>query len=57
MRTNWYEMLNSKESTQDLNFLCICCGSIDQFRYIKIHTWLGGLRNKTKEIILRLSNE
>jgi len=31
--------------------------SIDQFRYIKIHTWLKGLGNKTKEIILRLSNE
>ena len=31
--------------------------SIDQFRYIEIHTWLRGLWNKTKEIILRLSNE
>ena len=31
--------------------------SIDQFRYIEIHTWLWGLWNKTKEIILRLRNE
>ena len=31
--------------------------SIDQFRYIEIHTWLRRLWNKTKEIILRLSNE
>ena len=31
--------------------------SIDQFRCIEIHTWLRGLWNKTKEIILRLSNE
>ena len=31
--------------------------SIDQIRYIEIHTRLRGLWNKTKEIILRLSNE
>ena len=31
--------------------------SIDQFRHIEIHTWLRRLWNKTKEIILRLSNE
>ena len=29
----------------------------DQIQYIKIHTWLRGLENKTKEIILRLNNE
>ena len=29
----------------------------DQIRYLKIHTWLRGLENKTKEIILRLNNE
>ena len=28
---------------------------IDQFQYIKIHTQVLGLGNKTKEIILRLS--
>ena len=29
----------------------------DQIRHLKIHTWLRGLENKTKEIILRLNNE
>ena len=31
--------------------------SIDQFRYIKIHSLLQSLGNKKKEIILRLNNE
>ena len=30
---------------------------IDQFRYMKIYTWLRSLWNKTKAIILKLSNE
>ena len=29
----------------------------DQIRHLKIHTWLRGLENKTKEIILTLNNE
>ena len=29
----------------------------DQFRYMKIYTWLRSLKNKTKAIILKLSNE
>ena len=28
----------------------------EQIRHLKIHTWLRGLENKTKEIILRLNN-
>ena len=54
---------------QNINGVNQCCnlevhiretyinGGRDQFWYIKIHTWLHGLGEKTKEIILRLSNK
>ena len=35
------------------SFLCF---AIDQFRYIKIHTWLPGLGKKTKEMYYSLLN-